>query len=197
MSRESVEQELKGPNPITMPDGFAYFPDALTRPEAEWLAGKLLELPFERREMRGRLTKRKTYCFGRDYDPQRRSLRPMPTVPEWLDPVRDRCAELARSRAEDFTQAIVSLYGERDAKIGPHVDHHRFGPVVLGLSLLSPVEMKFEREGVRFVRTIEPGSVYVIGGEARWLWKHSTGRVSSPPRLSVTFRSLAGGVSVT
>jgi hypothetical protein len=61
--------------------------------------------------------------------------------------------------------------------------------------LLSAVEMEFEREGVRYVKTLEPGSLYVMRGEARCQWKHAICRIPDPPRLSVVFRSVANSGS--
>jgi alkylated DNA repair dioxygenase AlkB len=181
---------------LDAPAGFEYFPDFISRPEADSLAEQLWQLPFVSHVMRGRHTKRKMHHYGWCYAPQLKTLNPAPEpIPDWLLLLRDRCAELAQSLAQDFQQAIVTLYGQKGAGIGPHVDAPAFGPCVLGVSLLSEVEMEFEREGVRYVKTLEPGSLYVMGGEARYEWKHAIHRIPNPPRLSVVFRSVANSGS--
>jgi alkylated DNA repair dioxygenase AlkB len=179
---------------ITTPDapaGFEYFPEIISRPEANSLADQLWQLPFVSHVMRGQPTKRKMHHYGWCYAPQLKTLNPAPEpIPDWLLPLRDRCAELAQSLAQDFQQAIVTLYGQKDAGIGLHIDAPAFGPCVLGVSLLSAVEMVFEREGVRYAATLEPRSLYVMRGEARYSWSHAIYRIPNPPRLSVVFRSV-------
>jgi alkylated DNA repair dioxygenase AlkB len=174
------------------PAGFVYHPGIISGSEADLLADRLRRLDFDPHVMRGRLTKRKMHCFGWNYDPQRKGLVPVPNpIPDWLLPFRDKCAAQIGDPGAEFEQAIVTLYGQKDAGIGPHIDAPTFGPCVLGVSLLSAVEMELEREGVRYVKTLEPGSLYVMRGAARYEWKHAIYRISNPPRLSVVFRSVA------
>jgi len=173
------------------PAGFEYRPGFISCSEADSLAKRLLQLPFIPSVMRGQPTRRKMHHFGWNYGPQQRNLTPAPDpIPDWLLPLRDRCAEWAQSQAQDFQQAIVTLYGQKDAGIGPHIDAPAFGPCVLGVSLRSAVEMVFEREGVRYAATLEPRSLYVMRGEARYSWKHAIYKIQTPPRLSVVFRSV-------
>jgi alkylated DNA repair protein (DNA oxidative demethylase) len=67
-----------------------------------------------------------------------------------------------------------------------------FGPKVIGVSLLSPCEMRFQRRGADLRRTyrlqLEARSAYALTGTARWSWQHS---IPSTPalRYSVTFRT--------
>lgn len=71
------------------------------------------------------------------------------------------------------SQAIINLY-PTGSGISPHVDlPHRYGPVIVGVSLLAPVAFEFRRQGHR-TRTLwlRPGDVYVLSGEARDEWEH-------------------------
>ncbi len=176
----------------TAPIGFAYRPGFISCSEEDSLAERLLRLPFIPSVMRGQPTRRKMHHFGWNYGPQQRTLTPAPNpIPDWLLPLRDRCAEWAQSQSQDFQQAIVTLYWQKDAGIGPHIDAPVFGPCVFGVSLLSSVEMVFEREGVRYASKLEPRSLYVMRGEARYSWSHTIYWIPNPPRLSVVFRSVA------
>jgi alkylated DNA repair dioxygenase AlkB len=178
------------------PPSFEYYPEIITAAESDLLAERLMRLEFVWHAMRGRLTKRKMHCFGWNYETQRRTLAQAPEqIPDWLLFLRDLCAEKAGAPAGDFQQAIVTYYGEKDAKIGPHIDAPVFGPIVLGVSLGSAVEMVFERAGIKRAIELEPRSLYVMKDEARYQWKHAICKTPSPPRLSVVFRNEANSAS--
>ena len=102
----------------------------------------------------------------------------------------------------DFDQCIVNDYvGGQGIK--PHRDREFFGDVVLGMSLLEPVVMDFKSLQTGEVRALllEPRSVLLLEGEARWLWQHSITpaptliyRGSALPRgrrTSLTFRIIS------
>jgi alkylated DNA repair dioxygenase AlkB len=87
--------------------------------------------------------------------------------------------------------------------ISAHVDHvGSFGPVVASVSLLSACVMEFthpeDRTCVPVV--LEPGSLCVMTGPARFTWRHSiparksdpgpNGRVPRGRRVSVTLRTV-------
>ena len=92
----------------------------------------------------------------------------------------------------DLVQILVSRYPE-GAGIGWHRDAPMFGASVVGVSLLSPCRMRFQRRSGELRRVydleLEPRSAYVLGGAARSAWQHSI-----PPtkglRYSITFRTL-------
>ena len=79
------------------------------------------------------------------------------------------------------------------ATIGWHRDAPMFGTPVIGVSLVSPCTMKLRRktgEGFEVsVQTLEPRSLYILGGSARSQWQHSI-----PPtkdlRYSISMRVL-------
>jgi alkylated DNA repair dioxygenase AlkB len=68
-----------------------------------------------------------------------------------------------------------------------------FGPVIIGVSLLSPCVMRFQRrvsdERHVYEQELAPRSVYVLGGAARSAWQHSIPAVADL-RYSITFRTL-------
>jgi DNA oxidative demethylase len=69
-----------------------------------------------------------------------------------------------------------------------------FGPKVVGVSLLAPCRLRFQRRAAdrRLVHelSLAPRSAYVLSGAVRWSWQHSIPAVAEL-RYSVTFRTLA------
>jgi alkylated DNA repair dioxygenase AlkB len=65
---------------------------------------------------------------------------------------------------------------------------------VFGLSLAAACPFRFRRKSgkrwERFTLDVQPRSLYLMTGEARWLWEHSIPPVTAL-RYSVTFRTLA------
>jgi alkylated DNA repair dioxygenase AlkB len=173
--------------------GFEYCDDIIAGKDYEDLLAQLMQLVFVPHEMFGRFTLRKMCCFGWNYDIRTGELMRTPgPLPGCLLPLRELCAAKAGVTASDFEQAIVTLYDQKNAGIGAHIDAPKvFGPVVMGVSLGSAVKMVFERDRSRHTITLKPGSLYVMKGEARQDWTHKIDSTPNPPRLSVVFRSLA------
>jgi alkylated DNA repair dioxygenase AlkB len=147
---------------------------------------------FDEIRMKGVVARRTAKHYGLDYDYERRA--PVPAdepVPEWLEPVRERAAELAGVDAGELVEVLVQRYPE-GAPIGWHSDAPAFERVA-GVSLLSPARMRFRRGPAGARETWElplaPRSGYVLAGESRWKWEHHV-----PPakalRYSITFRTL-------
>ena len=68
-----------------------------------------------------------------------------------------------------------------------------FGPTVVGISLLSPATMRFQRgkgdERRTFALPLAPRSGYLLTGESRTAWQHTI-PATKALRYSVTFRTL-------
>ena len=159
-----------------LPDGFCYFPDVIDRDEERRLVDSFTTLPFAPYVMRG-------------YEAKRRIVRYEP-LPEFLVSIRDRVAMLAGLDPEPFTHGLVTEY-TAGAQNGWHRDMPQFGPTVIGVSLASACRMRFRRIGGESGRTsitLEPRSVYVMGGASRSEWQHSIAPVEQL-RYSITFRS--------
>ena len=142
--------------------------------------------------MHGILAKRAAKHYGLDYDYERRGVvEEAEPIPAWLEPARERAAELAGVRPEELVEALVQRYPE-GAQIGWHRDAPAFD-VVVGVSLGAAARMRFRRgpRGERETWELElaPRSGYVLAGEARTKWQHHL-----PPtktlRYSITFRTL-------
>ena len=145
--------------------------------------------PFRFQQWEG---KRRTASFGWSYDFTGGGLQPAPPMPGFLLPLRERAAALASVPPASFEHALVIEYAP-EAGIGWHRDRPQFG-VVCGISLAAPCTLRFrKRAGARFARAaldLEPGSAYVLDGEARRDWEHSIAPMDRL-RYSITFRTLA------
>lgn len=175
------------------PDGLVYQPHLLTTGEEHALLAEIDAMPFEAVVMHGQPARRTVRHFGYDYDFDSWRVRPTDPIPPSLLDLRSRCADLAERDAEDFRQALVTRY-PAGASIGWHRDAAAFGSVVLGVSLLSPCVLRFQRTaagGERrvFEQPLAPRSAYVLAGAARTVWQHSIPAVPEL-RYSVTFRTV-------
>jgi len=113
----------------------------------------------------------------------------------FLHPLRDRAAEFAGISGASIVQATVAEYSP-GAPIGWHRDVPQF-EIVIGVSLLGSCRMRFKSSktaGKTSSIELEPRSIYLLSGEARWGVLHSI-----PPlkelRYSITFRTQRGSVA--
>jgi DNA oxidative demethylase len=174
-----------------LPPGFAYHPDVLDEAEEHELAGRLEALDFAAVVMRGQIARRRSKHFGWIYGYESWRITPGPPIPDFLDSVRRRVAQLAGVSHEALVEVLVNAYPP-GAGIGWHRDAPQFG-LVIGVSLLGECRLRFQRGrgDARQTRsvTVAPRSAYVLDGDARYVWQHSV-----PPmkalRYSVTFRTL-------
>jgi alkylated DNA repair dioxygenase AlkB len=133
-----------------------------------------------------------TLALYRDPEHARREVPVLAMLTAEVPVLRERAERLAELPAGAFEQALVTRYPPA-ATIGWHRDAPPFGPTIVGVSLLAPCRMRFQRklEGTRYVheQTLEPRSAYVLAGTARSAWEHHI-----PPtkelRYSLTFRTI-------
>ncbi len=182
----------------TVPQGLQYIPNFLSEDEQIALVDNLerfSEEDWARLEikMMGVVASRKIICYGANYITKTKRLSPAPPIPDWLKAIRVRAAQAAQVDCNEFEQVIVSRYPP-GAGIGWHSDKNVFGDVVLGVSLLSACRMFFRREGFETYRLkLEPRSLLIMSGEARWQWQHQIpGTSIKSLRYSLTFRSFNG-----
>jgi alkylated DNA repair protein (DNA oxidative demethylase) len=144
-------------------------------------------------QMHGQAARRTVVHFGYRYQYESWKLVPADPLPASLDWLRDRAGTLSGVDPDLFAETLITRYPP-GAGIGWHRDAPMFGPKVVGISLLSPCAMRFQRRtaGVRttYVLELAPRSAYVLTGAARWSWQHA---ITSTPalRYSITFRTLA------
>jgi DNA oxidative demethylase len=178
--------------PSDQPEGLTYQPEFLSLDDEEALIREIETYAFHEVVMHGQAARRTVLHFGWDYDYDGWSIHPADPPPPLLRALADRCAEVAAVAPASLEQFLVARYPP-GATIGWHRDAPMFGTPVIGISVGASCRMKFRRKvGERYLMhelTLEPRSLYIIGGEARTQWQHSI-----PPtkglRYSVTMRTL-------
>ena len=185
------QADLFGQPDPGVPDGLVYRPAFLSAKEEAALIGQVAALPFAPFQFHGFEGNRRTVSFGMEYKFDGSGLRETEPFPDWLLPVRDRAAELARVAPEAFVHALIIEYAP-GAGIGWHRDRPLFGDV-LGVSLAAGAPLRFRlKDGSkwrRFTLPAEPRSAYLLRGPARTEWEHSIAPVAAL-RYSITLRTL-------
>lgn len=180
------------PQARVVPEGLTYVDDFLTADEERGLLDAIEHVDFREFVLRGQAAKRTVRHYGFGYSFDTMELREVDPLPEPFAFVRARAEELAELPAGAFEQALITRYPP-GATIGWHRDAPPFGPTIVGVSLLAPCRMRFQRklQGTRYVheQTLVPRSAYVLAGTARSAWEHQI-----PPtkelRYSITFRTI-------
>lgn len=176
-----------------LPPGLRYQPALIGADEAEELTDTIAQLPFKAFEFHGFTGKRRVVSFGWKYDFAAERVERIESMPAFLMPLRDKAAAFGGLEPEVLEQALVTQY-QPGAAIGWHKDKAVFDEVI-GVSLGAPATLRFRRKaGAKWERRnlmLEPGSAYIITGEARTQWEHSIPPVEAL-RYSVTFRSMRG-----
>lgn len=174
------------------PDGLVYQPEFVTEAEEGALVAAFDTGDWEEVHMRGQTARRTVRHFGHRYDYEGWRLVPADPLPDSVVWLRRRAGALAEVAPDDFTETLVTRYPP-GAGIGWHRDAPLFGAKVVGVSLLAPCRMRFQRRTAEVRRVHElqlaPRSAYVLSGAARWSWQHSIPAVAGL-RYSVTFRTV-------
>jgi alkylated DNA repair dioxygenase AlkB len=188
--RMAAQQFLVGIEP-SMPEGWTYAPEFLSPEDEQTLVGVCASLPLSEARYKGYLARRRTASFGAEYDFADNRLAAPPPIPDSLVPLRQRVAIVLDIDADALTHALVTEY-RPGTELGWHRDVPNF-EVVVGVSLLSSCRMRFRPypPGTRAPALsvdLEPRSMYVLRGPARWRWQHAISRTPSL-RYSITFRT--------
>lgn len=178
-----------------LPEGFTYVADFLTPAGERELLERIATLEFQEAQYKQWRARRRIVAFGGSYDFYRNRLAPAPPIPDFLHALRDQAAAWAGLASSRLKHGIIAEY-RPDTPLGWHRDVGEFEEVI-GVSLLGRARMRFrhwppgpgERAGCTI--ELEPRSVYLMRGPARWQWQHAI----SPTRelrYSITFRTRAG-----
>jgi alkylated DNA repair dioxygenase AlkB len=179
--------------PPNVPAGMRYRSDFLMVAEQQSLLETIQSLPFRNSTYRQYTARRRTVNYGAGYDFQHQVRTPAPVIPAFLDEIRIRAAHWIGVEPDAFIQALISEY-QPGTPLGWHRDVPDYESVV-AISLLSPCRIRFRRypwnpaeRADIFTVEPQPGSAYLLSGDARWKWQHSVPAVKTL-RYSITLRT--------
>lgn len=148
--------------------------------------------------------KRRVQHYGWRYDYRARTVSPdmrLGPLPDWLAPLAQNIAQLAEFNAIP-DQVIINEY-ELGQGISAHIDCAPcFGPAIASLSLTGGAQMDLRNTHTddRISLRLEPRSLLILSGEARYDWTHAIparksdaingARMPRTRRVSLTFRTM-------
>jgi alkylated DNA repair dioxygenase AlkB len=181
---------------MSMPEGLSYHPN-LIGPEYQDILWRFIHLNMD--AWTDGPGGRKVHQYGSRYDYITK------TIMKDVDPIPRQLSMLSQQLVNGKflealpEQCIINAY-EPGQGITPHTDHVKlFGEEVATVSLGSSAVMVFSKDKESFELYLEPGSLAVLRGDARWKWTHSIpARLSDhgirrDRRVSITFRTLKNG----
>jgi alkylated DNA repair dioxygenase AlkB len=182
---------------LSLPEGMVYQREFLTAEEEAELIEVVAQMPLQEMRYKNYTARRRVVSFGGKYDFSAQRLEAAAELPQSLEPLRRKVAEWAKLPAESLTHCLVAEY-RAGTPLGWHRDVPDFEDVV-GISLLNEAVLRFrpypprepKKSGVLKL-TVEPRSVYLLRGAARWAWQHSVAPTKSL-RYSITFRTAREG----
>ena len=179
---------------VPPPEGLVYGMEFISIEEENELVEQFKELPFKEFLYQGYRAKRRVLTFGYAYDFTTNEFSKTTPIPDFLLPFRDRAAAFASMPPGKLKEALLTEYTP-GTPIGWHRDLPMFD-TILGISLSSSCIMRFKpykKEGDVFSIELEPRSIYIMKGKARWSYQHSIPPVKSL-RYSITFRSFRSDI---
>ena len=173
-----------------LPEGFRYQSDFISPHQERSLLSEFEGLEFQLFDFHGYIAKRRIVEYGFEYDFRARKAAASLPIPDFLKRLRDNAAGWSAIEPDEIVQAVITEYTP-GSPIGWHRDVPQFETIV-GISLNSSCRLRFKpygSEGNIAAVTLEPRSVYVMRGIARWNFQHSIPAVKAL-RYSITFRTL-------
>jgi alkylated DNA repair dioxygenase AlkB len=195
------QADLFGAPAPPLPPGMRYETEFLSQAEEQHWIAFAQSLPLKEMNYKGYTAKRRVVSFGGKYDYVRNRLDEAPPIPRELDPLQEKVAAWLGVAPDAFTQVLVAEYRE-GTPLGWHRDVPDFEDVV-GVSLLSDAVMRFRpypphsstthspKKADILKITVQPRSIYLLRGPARWEWQHSVAPTRTL-RYSITFRTPSG-----
>jgi len=192
---ESIPTFFDNPAPpksTNQPDGLIYIDDFLSSEEEKSLVKFIDEQKWNTS------ISRRTQHYGYNYSYTGRDVTPTTPIPPIFSSIRERLRSYFNCLPD---QMIINEYKPGQG-IAAHTDHiGNFGPVVVSISLLAPVEMEFTRNSIAtYPLILKPRSAVILTGESRYKWKHEIARRASDVidgkivqrlrRISLTFRTV-------
>ncbi len=186
--------------------GFYYFPNWLSTTEVDHINNDL-QSSTDWVGVTPSANSRQVIQYGLayKYNPNSTSSTNIKPIPPIYKSIIGRLETLVQTLPEintlnTFDQIIINQYLSGQG-IAPHIDNTQiFGSVIACVSLGSGLEIEFTRPNYESVKVyVEPNSVYIMSGEARYQYLHGIAKRKSDlingtkiirkTRTSLTFRS--------
>ncbi|MFN2456963.1 MAG: alpha-ketoglutarate-dependent dioxygenase AlkB [Chitinophagaceae bacterium] len=178
------------------PEGLKYFPDFLSEDEEMELCKEIKKIQLHEFNFQGFTAKRKVASFGYDYNFDKRSLSKGKDIPPIFGPLIEKVSKHLSIKSDEFIELLVTEY-----PVASVINWHRDAPpfdLIAGISLMSdcifrlrPQEKAKQNRGAIISFPVRRRSLYIMQGEARNEWQHSTSPVKET-RYSITLRTLRG-----
>ena len=169
-------------------EGFTYHPDMISPGEERRLLRAVRAISLETVLRDARETTMQTAHFGWRPGSRARLLRAAPPMPDSLAVPRAVVARAAHVPPWELPQATVLTYRWNDHH-RLHRDHGAYGALIACLSLGGAATLAIEEEEGVVRYQIEPRSIYILRGTARW---HRHALTAHRQRTSITFRTISG-----
>lgn len=191
------QPDLFGETPAAAIEGLRYERAFLCTDEEADLLRVVQGLPLKEMRYKEYTARRRGISFGGSYDYDTNRLKPGAPLPDALKPLRARAAAWIGVDAEELTHMLIAEY-QPGTPLGWHRDVPDFEDIV-GVSLRGDAVMQFRpyrpggasTSGTGQVQwLVEPRSIYVLQGPARWAWQHSIAPTEGL-RYSITLRTRA------
>ena len=174
-------------------EGLWYIKNYLTNEELAMIKEKL-DTEIELEPLSKSTNSRRVAHYGYYYSYDRSGLNEAPAMPEYLAKLvtNKRINTVTGTSIVDktFEQLIINEY-KPGQQIAYHTDHiKQFGPVIACITIGKSVPIKFKYGTIEKSVEIEPGSMYIMTGDARYKWQHSLKNTSESNRYSLTYRTV-------
>lgn len=177
-------------------NGLVYKEDFLSIEEEELILSEIDHAVWDNH------LKRRVQHYGYLYDYKKKNInQDLKTgeLPHWLL-LLERKIQTDLNLENSFDQVIINEY-EPGQGISGHIDCVPcFEDIIVSVSLLSSCVMQFSKNGERQEILLQPRSILLLSGEARYSWKHGIKAVKNDKwegtiiprkrRVSVTFRKI-------
>lgn len=171
-----------------------YYPDFIDVDEEQILLHEISQTELHTFLFQGYEAKRRVASFGYDYSFDKRSLSKGKDIPVAFGGLIEKVAKHIGKKQSDFAELLITQY-----PVGSVINWHRDAPpfdIIAGISLASDCIFRLRpHEKIKQTRAclisteVKRRSLYIIQGEARTDWQHSTMPVKSV-RYSITLRTL-------
>lgn len=139
----------------------------------------------------GNINSRRVAHYGYYYSYDRSGLKTAPKIPSFLKKlIRINDSIRYDLIKKPFDQVIINEY-KYNQQIAYHTDHiKQFGPIIACITIGESVPIYF-KNGTNIKKlNIDEGSIYIMTGNARYIWKHSLKNLSQNIRYSITYRTI-------